>query len=43
MHRKALLDVQPVPRRRFPSERHSQISRLLSFEANALRVALVRP
>ena len=41
--RLTLLDVQPVPRRRFPSERHRQITSLLSFEANALRVALVRP
>lgn len=40
--RLTLLDVQPVPRR-FPSERHRQITSLLSFEANALRVALVRP
>ena len=41
--RLTLLDVQPVPRRRFPSERDRQITSLLSFEANALRVALVRP
>lgn len=41
--RLTLLDIQPVPRRRFPSERHRQITSLLSFEANALCVALVRP